>query len=108
MTTPYTSMLPAWALLSTILAVATSPSSSSLPQLTSPLGPVVNLGFAAFAGNSTSPTGELNGPVTFFGGIRYAQPPLGNLRFRAPVGLDESVVVNINGGGGKEREREKE
>ncbi|KAL5524123.1 hypothetical protein ACEPAG_8296 [Sanghuangporus baumii] len=67
----------------------------SLPQLSSPLGPVVNLGFAAFAGNSTSPTGEVNGPVTFFGGIRYAQPPLGDLRFRAPARLNESVV---NGG----------
>ena len=63
----------------------------SLPQLSSPLGPVVNLGYAAFAGNSTSPTSELNGPVTFFGGIPYAQPPLGNLRFRAPAPLNEKT-----------------
>ncbi|KZT28612.1 alpha/beta-hydrolase [Neolentinus lepideus HHB14362 ss-1] len=66
-----------------------------LPQLTSPLGPVVNLGYAAYAGNSTSPTGSVDGSVTFFGGIPYAQPPLGNLRFRAPQPLDESVK---NGG----------
>ncbi|EJD05088.1 alpha/beta-hydrolase [Fomitiporia mediterranea MF3/22] len=64
----------------------------ALPQLSSPLGPVVNLGYAAFAGNSTSPTGQANGPVTFFGGIPYALPPLGDLRFRAPVPLDERVV----------------
>ncbi|KIP02556.1 hypothetical protein PHLGIDRAFT_44347, partial [Phlebiopsis gigantea 11061_1 CR5-6] len=58
-------------------------------------GPVVNLGYAAFAGNTTTPTGEVDGPVTFFGGIPYAQPPIGDLRFRAPQQLDESVQ---NGG----------
>ncbi|OCB89735.1 alpha/beta-hydrolase [Sanghuangporus baumii] len=75
--------------------LAPSASAQSLPRLSSPLGPVINLGFAAFAGNSSSPTGELNGPVTFFGGIRYAQPPLGDLRFRAPARLRGSIV---NGG----------
>ena len=90
-------MLRAWAALFFTLqvSVAAAPSSAALPQLTSPLGPVVNLGYAAFAGNSTTPTGDENGPVVFFGGIPYAQPPLGNLRFRAPQPLDESVK---NGG----------
>lgn len=64
----------------------------ALPSLNSALGPVVNLGYAAFAGNTTSPSGTLNGPVTFFGGIPYALPPLGNLRFRAPEQLDEQSV----------------
>ncbi|KIJ63786.1 hypothetical protein HYDPIDRAFT_155304 [Hydnomerulius pinastri MD-312] len=67
----------------------------SLPELQSPLGPVVNLGYAAYAGNTTSPSGELNGPVTFFGGMPFAQPPLGDLRFRAPQQLDEEIK---NGG----------
>jgi len=57
--------------------------------LASDLGPVVNLGYAAFAGNTTSPAGLVNGPVTFFGNIPYAQPPLGDLRFRAPQALNE-------------------
>lgn len=75
--------------LAVLLRVAPA---QSLPQLTSPLGPVVNLGYSAFVGNSTSPAGQADGPVTFFGGIPYAEPPLGNLRFRAPVQLDEHAV----------------
>ncbi|KAF7328612.1 Carboxylic ester hydrolase [Mycena sanguinolenta] len=64
-------------------------------QLTSNLGPVVDLGYAAYAGNTTSPaTGIDNGPVTFYGNIRYAQPPLGDLRFRAPAMLNESGVAS--------------
>ena len=81
-------------LLSFILTLVPS-TALALPQLSSHLGPVVNLGYAAFVGNSTSPTGQTNGPVTFFGGIPYAQPPLGDLRFRAPASLDERAV---NGG----------
>ncbi|KEP50149.1 carboxyesterase [Rhizoctonia solani 123E] len=58
--------------------------------LTSSLGPVVDLGYIAYVGNSTSPTGQLNSTVTFFGGIRYVQPPIGDLRFRAPKDIDET------------------
>ncbi|KAG9082415.1 hypothetical protein FRC06_005085 [Ceratobasidium sp. 370] len=68
--------------------------SAAQPGLTSPLGPVVDLGYAAYAGNSTSPTGQVNSSVTFFGGIPYVQPPLGDLRFRAPKDLDERVKSN--------------
>lgn len=66
---------------------------SRAPSLSSPLGPVINLGYAAFAGNTTSPSGVENGPVAFFGSIPYAQPPLGDLRWRAPKALNEKGIV---------------
>jgi carboxylesterase type B len=56
------------------------------------LHPVVSVGYAAFAGNSTSPAGMTNSNVTFFGGIPYAQPPVRELRWRAPKKLDETSV----------------
>ncbi|WWC65908.1 uncharacterized protein I303_108530 [Kwoniella dejecticola CBS 10117] len=64
--------------LSVLLAI------DSVLGWTSPLGPVVDLGYAVYLGNDTLPD------VTFFGGIPYMQPPLGDLRWRAPVQLDES------------------
>ncbi|KAJ7488146.1 Alpha/Beta hydrolase protein [Mycena latifolia] len=78
-------MLVASLALSAVLCAATA------RNLTSNLGPVVDLGYAAYAGNTTSPTGVANGPVTFYGNIRYAQPPLGDLRFKAPAALNEST-----------------
>ncbi|KAG6902336.1 hypothetical protein C0995_001373 [Termitomyces sp. Mi166 len=63
-------------------------------SLKSSLGPVVDLGYAAFAGNTTSPTGVENGPVAFYGNIPYAQPPLEELRFRAPKMLDEHSITS--------------
>ncbi|KAG9218092.1 hypothetical protein CCMSSC00406_0010251 [Pleurotus cornucopiae] len=72
-------------------AIATAAQSAALSALTSPLGPVVNLGYAAFVGNNTAPSGQPRSTVTFFGNIPYAQPPVGNLRFRAPKPLDETI-----------------
>ena len=40
-------------------------------------GPLVSLDYATFEGNST-------GGIDSFLGIPYAQPPVGNLRFRRP------------------------
>ncbi|KAF7329897.1 COesterase domain-containing protein [Mycena kentingensis (nom. inval.)] len=67
---------------------ATSLSNRDLAErrtvLSSPLGPVVDLGYAAYAGNSSLPD------ITFYGGIPYIEPPVGNLRFAPPKQLDES------------------
>lgn len=49
--------------------------------------PMVDLGYAAYKGNSPG-----NG-VDEFLGMRYAKPPLGNLRFRAP--LDPSSESDV-------------
>lgn len=61
-----------------------------------PPGPQVDVGYVSFVGNATSPTGEANGPVHFFGGIPYAQPPLGPLRFKAPQLLNENPPPDIS------------
>ncbi|KAJ7135504.1 carboxyesterase [Mycena crocata] len=58
--------------------------------LTSSWGPVVNVGYAAYAGNAS-----LAG-VTFYGGIPYIQPPVGNLRFAPPKQLNEVRVSLSN------------
>ncbi|KAF4580259.1 hypothetical protein EYR40_003193 [Pleurotus pulmonarius] len=83
--------LPGLAALVLLALARAASGSTALQALTSPLGPVVNLGFAAFAGNDTSPAGQPHSSVTFFGNIPYAQPPVGNLRFRAPRPLDETI-----------------
>lgn len=50
-------------------------------------GPVIDVGYAAYLGNDTLQS------VVFFGGIPYAKPPLGDLRFRGPQRLDEDAVA---------------
>jgi len=53
------------------------------------LEPVVNLGYGTFWGNDSLPN------VHFFGGIPYAKPPTGDLRFRAPQNLDEHATEKV-------------
>lgn len=52
-------------------------------------GPTVDVAYTTFLGNASVPG------VHFYGGIRYAAPPLSNLRWRAPQPLDESLVKNV-------------
>jgi hypothetical protein len=51
----------------------------------SPSSPLVDLGYAQYEGTA------LNSGVNQFLGIRYAAPPLGDLRFRAP---EDPVFTN--------------
>ena len=60
----------------------------SVSAYESPEGPIVDVGYAAFLGNASVPG------VHFFGGIRFVQPPLGELRWRPPAELDETPTQN--------------
>jgi hypothetical protein len=63
------------------------PSSSRLPaQL---LGPVVDLGYTRYQGDSY-PNG-----ISQWLGIRYAQPPLGDLRFAAPQNVTPNNALQM-------------
>lgn len=61
-----------------------------VPSGSTSAGPIVDVGYASFLGSSS-----VSG-VDFFGGIPYVQPPLGQLRWRAPQPLDESPVKGGN------------
>jgi hypothetical protein len=50
----------------------------------SSLGPVVALPQGSYAGNDTIPS------QIFFGGIAYAQPPLGDLRWKTPLRVEDA------------------
>lgn len=52
-------------------------------------GPIIDLGYTRLLGAHNATTG-----VDFFGGIRYVQPPLGDLRFREPQPLNERAIKN--------------
>ena len=51
--------------------------------------PIVNLGYASFQGIVDSVNG-----VTSYYALRYAQPPVGELRFRAPQPIEGSNYYN--------------
>ncbi|KAF9012976.1 alpha/beta-hydrolase [Hymenopellis radicata] len=70
---------------SALATPATRDDASLASTLTSSWGPVVNVGYAAYAGNDTLDD------VVFYGGIPYIQPPVGDLRFGPPQQLDEST-----------------
>ncbi|EIN04230.1 carboxyesterase [Punctularia strigosozonata HHB-11173 SS5] len=70
--------------LAAVLGLSTLCAALASPGAPSPEGPIVDLGYVKLLGHRSE-------GVDFFGGIRYVQPPLGNLRFRAPVMLDEKT-----------------
>lgn len=65
--------------------VRASPSSYPTPQ--EALGPIVDLGYTKYQGD-TYPGG-----VSQWLGVRYAQPPVGNLRFAAPLPVVENDTL---------------
>jgi acetylcholinesterase len=83
----------AWA--SVLLCLATTAVPKPLSTSTSRAQAVVDLGYSQYQGTS------LSSGVNQFLGMRYAAPPLGDLRFRAPAdplttsGLQSALAVFI-------------
>jgi len=55
-------------------------------------GDIVNTGYAKYLGNRS-----YTNTVAYLG-IPYAEPPIGNLRFRAPLPLNKTRVALATGG----------
>jgi hypothetical protein len=75
--------IPALIITTTLLALANKshahpqPGPSATPNKATVLGPVVDLGYSQYQGLAA-------GDINQWLGMRFAQPPLGDLRFRAP------------------------
>ncbi|KXN82979.1 Lipase 3 [Leucoagaricus sp. SymC.cos] len=67
---------------------------TSAATLEAPQGPIVDLGYAKYLGNRTT---TWPNTVSFLG-LPYAEPPVGNRRFRAPLPLNLARVTKETGG----------
>ena len=70
-------------LLASLVSLGTT-SAHSVETMSSNMPAVVDLDYAKYKGNITFPR------AVAYLGIPYAEPPLGNLRYRAPLSLNES------------------
>jgi carboxylesterase type B len=61
-----------------LLTLVTTASTQEYPEVTTPLGQILG----------TTLTTRLNKTIYAFRGIRYAQPPIKNLRFQPPVPVE--------------------
>jgi len=78
-------------LTATLAAHITNSSPTPYNPSQSPIGTTVDLEYATYQGSANG----LN--VNQFLGIRYAAPPLGNLRFRAPQNpLNETSTIKAD------------
>lgn len=75
----------------TRLAICASILVSAAPS-SSDVATIVDLGYAKYAGNFTAPHS-----VAYLG-VPYAEPPLNDRRFRAPLPLDTNRVRRESGG----------
>lgn len=64
--------------------------SSSVAAQTNTTGPIVDLGYAKYAGWTNTTIG-----INYFRGLHYAQPPTGSLRWQKPVPIESSA--NLTG-----------
>lgn len=59
---------------------------ASVSTTAGPAGDIIDTGYAKYLGNRSYPN------TVAYLGVPYAEPPLGNLRFRAPLPLDKARV----------------
>jgi hypothetical protein len=65
---------------------------ASVNPTAAPAGDIIDTGYAKYLGNRTYPN------TVAYLGVPYAEPPLGNLRFRAPLPLDKARVARQSKG----------
>ena len=65
---------------------------ASVNVTAAPAGDIIDTGYAKYLGNRSYPN------TVAYLGVPYAEPPLGNLRFRAPLPLDKARVARQSKG----------